>query len=172
MERTVLDTHSDESALAAETVAEAFARTVRAQPDRVALRTRGGAREISWAEYGDLVERFALALRGLGLAHGDTIALMLTNRPAFHIADSAAITLGATPFSVYQTLAPDQIAHQLADSAARVIVTEPAFLDGVVEARGGAPGVEHVVVVHHEGGDGLLAFDELLETDGDRSEIE
>ena len=44
---------------------------------------------------------------------------MLTNRPEFHIADSAAISLGATPFSLYQTLAPDQIAYQLTDSGAR-----------------------------------------------------
>ncbi len=172
MERTVLDTQADESALAAPTVAEAFARTVRAQPNRVALRTRGGAREITWAEYGNLVERFALALRGLGVARGDTIALMLTNRPEFHIADSAAISLGATPFSLYQTLAPDQISYQLTDSEARVVVTEPAFLDGVLDARGSVPGIEHVVVVDHEGGGPLLAFDKLFETDGDRSELQ
>jgi long-subunit acyl-CoA synthetase (AMP-forming) len=172
MERTVLDTQSDQSALAAETVAVAFARTVRAQPDRVALRTRGGEREITWGEYGDMVERFALALRELGLAHGDTIALMLTNRPEFHVADSAALALGATPFSLYQTLAPDQIAYQLTDSAARVVVTEPAFLDHVLAARGSVPAVEHVVVVDREGADGLLSFDELLEAEGDRAEIE
>ena len=34
--------------------------------DRVALRTRGGEREITWAEYGELVDRFALGLRGAG----------------------------------------------------------------------------------------------------------
>ena len=44
MERTVLDTQRDASALGAPTVAEAFARQVRANPDRVALRTRGGER--------------------------------------------------------------------------------------------------------------------------------
>jgi long-chain acyl-CoA synthetase len=172
MERTVLDTEPGGSALDAPTVAEAFARTARAQADRVALRTRGGEREISWGEYRDLVDRFALALQGLGLARGDTIALMLTNRPEFHIADSAAISLGATPFSLYQTLAADQIAYQLADSETRIVVTEPAFLDRVLEARKSVPSIEHVVVVDADGGDGLLAFDELLQTEGDTSEIE
>ena len=54
---------------------------------------------------------------------------MLTNRPEFHIADTAAMSLGATPFSLYQTLTPDQIAYQLNDSGAEIVVTEPAFLE-------------------------------------------
>jgi long-subunit acyl-CoA synthetase (AMP-forming) len=171
MERTVLDTQRDASALGAPTVAEAFARQVRANPDRVALRTRGGEREITWSEYGDLVDRLALALRSLELGRGDTIALMLTNRPEFHFADSAALSLGATPFSLYQTLAPDQIAYQLADSNARVVVTEPAFLDNVLEATKSVPAVERVIVAEGGGSDGLLSFEELLATEGDTEEI-
>src|SRR4051794_23326507 len=171
MERTVLDTPRDGSALDAPTVAEAFVRTAAAYPDRVALRTRGGEREITWAEYGDLAERLALGLRALGLGRGDTIALMLTNRPEFHLADSAAIALGATPFSLYQTLAPDQIAYQLTDSAARIVVTEQAFLDRVLEARKSAPAVEHVVLVDGGASEGVLAFDELLRTEGDPDEV-
>ena len=49
MERSVLETKRGESAREAPTVAIAFARTVQASPDRVALRTRGGEREITWA---------------------------------------------------------------------------------------------------------------------------
>jgi long-chain acyl-CoA synthetase len=171
MERTVLDTQRGDDALAAPTVAEAFARTVRANPDRVALRTRGGEREITWSEYGELVDRLATGLRALGLGRGDTIALMLTNRPEFHLADSAALTLGATPFSLYQTLAPDQIAYQLTDSNASIVVTEPAFLDRVLEARESVPALEHVVLVDGRSGDGMLGFGELLGTEADAEEI-
>jgi long-subunit acyl-CoA synthetase (AMP-forming) len=171
MERTVIDTRREDSALAAPTVAEAFVRTVRAVPDRVALRTRGGAREITWREYGELVDRLALGLRGLGLGRGDTIALMLTNRPEFHLADSAALTLGATPFSLYQTLAPDQIAYQLTDSSAHIVITEPAFLERVLEACASVPTVQHVVVVEGAADGGLLSFEELLRTEGDTEEL-
>jgi long-chain acyl-CoA synthetase len=171
MEGTALETEAGQSALEAPTVAEAFVRTVRANPGRVALRTRGGEREITWGGYGQLVDRFALGLRALGLGRGDTIALLLTNRPEFHFADSAALSLGATPFSLYQTLAPDQIAYQLTDSEARIVVTEPVFLEGLLQARASAHGVEHVVVVDRESGDGLLGFDELLESEGDAEEI-
>ena len=37
----------------------------------------------------------------LGVRAATRVALMLTNRPEFHFADLAAMTLGATPFSIY-----------------------------------------------------------------------
>jgi long-chain acyl-CoA synthetase len=153
--------------LDASTVAQAFSYTARLHPDRVAIRTRGGEREITWGEYAEQVDRFALGLRELGLARGDTFALMLTNRPEFHIADSAAMSLGATPFSLYQTLTPEQIAYQLNDSGAEIVVTEPAFLEQVQAAQ--APKVKHLIVVD---GDGGIPFDDLLATEGDPAEIE
>ena len=94
-----------------------------------------GSRRSPGREYGEQVDRFALGLRELGLKRGDVFALMLTNRPEFHIADTAAMSLGATPFSLYQTLTPDQIAYQLNDSGAEIVVTEPAFLE---QRAGGA----------------------------------
>ena len=51
----------------------------------------------------------AAGLAALGVERGDTVALMLPNRPEFHIADTAAMHLGATPFSIYNTYTPDQI---------------------------------------------------------------
>ena len=74
---------------------------------------------MTWGEYLDRVDRVALGLRGLGLQRGDVVAVMLTNRPEFHLADTAAMSIGATPFSLYQTLAPEQIAYQLTTPAPR-----------------------------------------------------
>ncbi|MGH2805350.1 MAG: AMP-dependent synthetase/ligase, partial [Thermoleophilaceae bacterium] len=52
--------------------------------------------------------------------------------------------LGATPFSVYNTYAPDQIRHLLEDAGARVVVTEKAFEDRFRD-------VEHLIVVDGDG---------------------
>ena len=52
--------------------------------------------------------RAAAGLAGLGLERGDELAIMLTNRPEFHWVDAAAMHLGATPFSVYNTSAPSR----------------------------------------------------------------
>jgi long-subunit acyl-CoA synthetase (AMP-forming) len=173
MERTTLDQAAAKPGLRADTVAGAFGETVRAFPDRVALRTREGEHEITWAEYGQSVDRFAIGLRGLGLKRGQAYALMLTNRPEFHVADTAAMSLGATPFSLYHTLAPDQIAYQLNDSGAEIVVTEPAFLDRVLAARAGSPEVRHVVLVDADGRSGdVVPYEELLGSEGDAAEIE
>jgi long-chain acyl-CoA synthetase len=170
LERTVLDETAVKPGLRTRTVAEAFVATAQAYPDRVALRTRGGEQELTWSEYGERVDRFALGLAELGLERSQTFALMLLNRPEFHIADSAAVSLGATPFSLYQTLTPDQIAYQLTDSGAEILVTERAFLDRVLAARDAVSTLRHVIVI--EGADeGLIAFNDLLASDGDRDQI-
>jgi long-chain acyl-CoA synthetase len=173
MERTILETGSAKPGLNANTVADAFARTVRAIPDRVAIAMPGAGKlhEVTWGQYGENVDRFAHALKGLGLQRGQACALMLITRPEFHIADAAALSLGATPFSLHQTLTPDQIAYQLNDSGAEIVVTEPAFLDDVRVAHKSSPNVKHVVLVRVSDESGVLSFEELLETEGDPAEI-
>jgi long-subunit acyl-CoA synthetase (AMP-forming) len=134
--------------LDASTVAEAFQLTAAAHPDRPALRLKGDELSITWAEYADKVRRVAAGLAGLGLERGQAVALMLTNRPDFHWFDAAALHLGATPFSVYNTYAREQIQYQLKDAEARILVTEKAFVDRVE----GLEGVDHLIVVDAEDG--------------------
>ncbi|MGZ5415430.1 MAG: AMP-dependent synthetase/ligase [Aeromicrobium sp.] len=172
MERATVDKTAQPKGVAGTTAAAAFELTAQANPDRVALRTRGGESEITWGEYLEQVDRVALGLRGLGVGSGDVVALMLTNRPEFHLADTASMSLGATPFSLYQTLAPEQIAYQVKDSGAEVIVTEPAFLENVKTALPDLPGVRHVVLVDSDGSEAdTIPFSDLLGTTGDAEEI-
>src|SRR5215208_550196 len=131
------------------TVAEAFQTTARAHPDRCALRTKDDAFAISWREYGERVRSVAAGLAGLGLERGDTMAIMLTNRPEFHWFDAAALHLGATPFSLYNTYTTEQIQYQVDDAEARIVVTEKAFADRIRALEG----VSHVLVVDDEGAD-------------------
>ena len=44
----------------------------------------------TWREYAGRVREIAAGLAGLGLRRGDTVALMMTNRPEFHLVDTAA----------------------------------------------------------------------------------
>jgi long-chain acyl-CoA synthetase len=172
MGRATVDKAAQAKGLQGTTVAEAFELTALANPDRVAIRTRGGEREITWGDYLEQADRVALGLRALGVGAGDVVALMLTNRPEFHLADTAAMSLGATPFSLYQTLAPEQIAYQVNDSGAAVIVTEPAFLENVKAALADAPGIRHVVLVDAEGPEAdTTPFSDLLATEGDTEEV-
>jgi long-subunit acyl-CoA synthetase (AMP-forming) len=133
--------------LRAATVAEAFQATAKAHPERVALRTKGDELSITWRAYAEKVRETAAGLAGLGLDRGHTMALMLTNRPEFHWFDAAALHLGATPFSLYNTYTSEQIQYHVSDAGARILVTEEAFADRVE----GLEGVEHLIVVERDG---------------------
>jgi long-subunit acyl-CoA synthetase (AMP-forming) len=145
---TVADRRGERPAgLDAGTVAAAFQATARANPERCAIRTKDDAFSITWGEYADKVRSTAAGLAGLGLERGQCMGIMLTNRPEFHWFDAAALHLGATPFSVYNTYSPEQIQYQMKDAEARIVVTEQAFADRIR----GLEGVEHVIVVDEDG---------------------
>jgi long-subunit acyl-CoA synthetase (AMP-forming) len=148
------------SAAHATTMVEAFELTAAALGERVAIRTKGDAQTLTWAQYRARVHDLAGGLRRLGVGRGDTVALLLGNRPEFHIADMAAVTLGATPFSIYQTYAANQIEFVVTDAAARVAIVERAHLPRLLEAARNLPRLEHVILVDHdeeEGKDGDVA---------------
>ena len=72
---------------------------------------------------------------------------MLTNRPEFNIADTGALHLGATAFSVYNTSTPEQVEFLFGNAGNRVAITERAFLPVVRAAQQRSPEFEHIVLV-------------------------
>ena len=145
----------------ATTIAEAFRRTAERVPDRVAFRTKDDEVSLTWAQMLDRVDAVAGGLAKLGLARGDTLAIMVGNRPEFNIVDLAAATLGATPYSVYGTYTPEQIQYLLEDSGSKIAVVEQAHLEQMLAARERAPMLEHVVVVDGEAPEGTIALSEV-----------
>ncbi len=146
--------------LGASTLCEAFRHTAAQLAERPALRAWGSDSEWSWAEYDAIVRRRSAAFAALGIGRGDTVGFMLANRPALHLCDAAAMHLGATCFSIYNTSSVEQVEYVLGDAANRVLVTEPQFLDRALEAQGRVDTLEHLVVVG-EGGDGMLSLGEF-----------
>jgi long-subunit acyl-CoA synthetase (AMP-forming) len=149
--------------LPARNLVEAFYAQVDRLGDELAIRDEARERELSWNEVRDAVHRIAGGLAKLGIEKGDTVAIMLNNRWEFIPSDLAAVSLGAVPFSIYQTSAPEQIQYLLSDAESKVVITEQAFLDRIEEARGDLPALEHVIVVDDKGGDHTL--EELMEMD-------
>jgi long-chain acyl-CoA synthetase len=139
----------------------AFQLTAAANADRVALRSPDGSVQITWEQYASRVRAIAAGLASLGVGDGDTVALLLSNRLEFHLLDTAALHLGAAPFSVYHTNPPDLIQHLLDNSDARVLVTEPSFYERAREAVQLHGGEIRLVVVDGAGGDDHMTFAEL-----------
>jgi long-chain acyl-CoA synthetase len=160
MELTTAQRHASGGAgrdIGARNAIATFEATVERLGDRVAIRTLDDSYTLTWSELRDRVRAIAGGLAGLDVSKGDTVAIMLNNRPEFIPTDFAAVTLGAVPFSIYQTSSVEQIEYLISDSGARVAIVEEAFLDRVEAVRRSVPDLEDVIVVDAEGGTGTLA---------------
>jgi long-chain acyl-CoA synthetase len=134
-------------AVDAPTLTEALRRTAANHPDIVAVRWPDDSVSLTWAQLLERVDSLAGGLAKLGVKRGDTVAIMLGNRPEFHVVDLAAVTIGAVPFSIYTTYPAEEIEFLITDSGARVVIVEQAFLPVMLKAREQLPGLEHVIVV-------------------------
>src|SRR3954462_10011494 len=150
-------------------VPDGLLRHVTDHGDDVAFRTLEGE-TWTWRDYLDRATRFAGGLRRLGGQPGDRIVLMLRNRLEFHVADIGALLAGATPISIYNSSAPDQIAYLAGHCGAVVAVTEDGdFAERVLAAAGDVPSLRTVVVVG-DAPQGAISFDEVA--DGDPVDVE
>ncbi len=135
----------------ASSLCEVFQATVAARGDAVALRSSDGRQEITWREYGERVRRLAAGFVALGVRRGDTVGMMLTNRPEFHLVDAAVMHLGATAFSVYSAFTADQVTHLFTSAGNRIVVCERQFVEKIRQVAA-ASAIERIVSV--DGADG------------------
>jgi long-chain acyl-CoA synthetase len=151
-----------------QTVPSRFLQTVRSRPDGVALRAKDGDgwREVTFAEYADAAGRVAGALRELGLARGDRVVLMMRNRPEFYVADMGALLVGATPISIYNSSAPEQVQYLAGHCDAKVAILEDVgYLERFLKVRSELPSLEHIVVMEDPDGvapEDVRSWDALL----------
>ncbi|HYU60634.1 MAG TPA: AMP-dependent synthetase/ligase [Solirubrobacterales bacterium] len=148
--------------LSSQNLLEAFLKTVSKHGDEPALLTKDDT-WATWNELRDRVARIAGGLASLGVSKGDTVAMLLNNRPEFVACDLGAMALGGVPFSIYQTASPEQIAYQANDAGAKVAITESSLLERLEQAREAGAEIEHVIVVDGDGGDQTL--DQLMDVD-------
>ena len=156
-------------AVRAATLCEAFQATAAEYAGQPALRLKDTDFECSWDEYATTVRRRAAAFDALGVGRGDTVGFMLVNRPALHFCDAAAMHLGATCYSIYNTSSVEQIEYVVGDAASRVVVTEPQFVEKLLEARERIDALEQIVVIGEapQGTIPLEEFESLADGHGD-----
>jgi long-chain acyl-CoA synthetase len=91
------------------------------------------------------VDRFAGALRGLGVHRGDRVALIMPNCPQQVIAFYAVLRRGAVVVQHNPLYTASELQYQLADSGARVAIVLDRMYTTLAAARRGTS-VEHVIV--------------------------
>ncbi|MGW5152390.1 AMP-binding protein [Rhodococcus koreensis] len=105
------------------------------------------------ATYADALERsreVAAGLDLLGVAKGDTVALLMENRPEIVYAWFGANLLGAIEVAINPANRGMTLEHPLNNCAARVLIVEASLLPHVMAVSAGLKHLETVVVVDQE----------------------
>ena len=85
-----------------------------------------GWRTLTWDETREAALDVAAGLIALGVEPGDTVAIMATNRIEHVLADMGVVRAAGIPMSIYNTLAPDQVAYIADHSGTRHVILENA----------------------------------------------
>ena len=124
------------------------ARRARKTPDARAILHAG--RTLSYAQLDDRVGRLARALRGLGAGPGSRVAYLGPNHPAFLETMFATWSAGAVFVPLNMRLAGPELAYQLADCGATLLVYAPeqaAVVAGIRREAGRSTGLSHLVAL-------------------------
>lgn len=99
-------------------------RTANRVPDKVAMLVPKGSQfeEIRYRELLDIVRSYAGAIKGLGVARGDRLALISENCVEWSFVDWACRCLGVVVVPIYPTLPADQASYIVKDSGAKLVV--------------------------------------------------
>jgi long-chain acyl-CoA synthetase len=139
------------------TLCEAFQRNAAIDPDAVALRTPGDTQTMTWRQYAADVRRVAAGLAGIGTRRGDTVSLMMANRIEFYPLEVGAQHLGATSFSVYNTLPPEQLTYVFDNAGTKMVICEQQYVDRI---RASGARLDHIICIDGSP-EGTLSLDDL-----------
>ena len=126
-----------------DTIVSMFSRRVAADGDKPALHFRKGENftALSWNEVASQVRRTAAALAKLGVKPGERVILASENRYEWIILDLAIHLARAIHVAVHATLTGPQIAWQIDNSGAKlVVVSGPEQAKKLAAAAGQLPG--------------------------------
>ena len=115
-----------------------------ATPHRLALVAPDGSR-LTYAELLARADEMALALLALGVRAGDRVGVFLPNGVAFASVVHACMRLGAVLLPLNVRLTPGELAWQVSDAGARVVVCATSTESRLGEARARLP---DLVLVH------------------------
>jgi acyl-CoA synthetase (AMP-forming)/AMP-acid ligase II len=139
---------------------------------RAALIDASTGRTLIYGELPALVERTAAGLARLGIAKGSVCAIFTPNSPEYVVALLAVARLGAVATTASPLYTAADLAKQLEDSAARVLITVTALAPTWRAALAGTA-VEHVVTFDEPpAGMRALQFSTLAANDGAAPQVE
>jgi long-chain acyl-CoA synthetase len=120
-------------------------------------------RDITNVKIRDVSGRLGNALKGLGIAVGDVVAVCMSNCPEVFESFGAIFSIGGVALPILFVLTEDEIRYILGDSSTVAVITDMVIAPKVLTATQGLEKIRHIIVVGGEDSERTLSFDKLLE---------
>ena len=142
------------------TVADLFRRSARVHADRLAVVS--SQVELTYGELDDRTNRLAAALAAMGVARGDSLAVLATTRPEYIEVYFAAAKLGVTVVALNIRLGADDLAHCLGITRPRMLFASPDLAAGAETIATLDTDIERTVWFPEREGDPASPYERLL----------
>ncbi len=136
------------------------------EPDKVALisidDSGEGVQKHTFGQLKELSNRFANALREMGVQKGDRAMILVHRVPEWYVAVLGMIKMGVIPIPTPNLSVPKDIQYRVGESGASVIVTDIKNHQKVDEVREALPSLKNFILMGGEE-DGWVSYDEIME---------
>ena len=116
---------------------------------------------LTYRELEALTNRFANALRALGIKQGDRVCVLMTNRPEFIISFYAIARVGAVVSAMNPSYKEREIEYQINNSEAVAIVVQNELFPLVEAVKEECPNLKHVITVGPGTPNGAMKYESL-----------
>ena len=107
--------------------------------EQVVLTDGPSGRTMTAGDFMEQVKRMAGGLTAAGFGAGHTVAIMAPNIPEYCVVFHAVAWGGGTITTLNPTYTANEVAHQLADAGAELLITIPDFMETATEGAGDIP---------------------------------
>ncbi|MFA5663073.1 long-chain fatty acid--CoA ligase [Castellaniella sp.] len=131
-----------------DTYPKLLAHNARHWPDDIALREKefGIWNEVTWRDYEQAVELFALGLLELGVQPGDIVGIVGDNRPEWVQCEIAVHAVGAMSLGIYQDSMGEEVQYLLDYGRVQVIMCEDEEqVDKILQIADDCPAIRHII---------------------------
>ena len=139
------------------------------RPDAPALIDGLKGDVITHGQLAAYVDRVAANLHARGLRKGDVVAVFCPNTPWFPVVFHGIAAAGCVMSPINSLYTPDEIAFQLKDSGAKILITIVLFMDRAARGGGEVAGDEIVVL---DGAEGHANLFDLLGADAPSVQVD
>jgi acetyl-CoA synthetase len=105
----------------------------------------GAVSEHTFTEFRDRSNQLAHALRRLGVARGDRVGIVMSQRPETGVAHLAIYKLGAIAVPLATLFGPEAVEYRLRSAGVQVVLTDATSLERLREVQEKYKGLKHII---------------------------